>query len=155
MAFRTCSSRHASSRFFRLGKDKVGRPTPPQPIARKCEPSFRAARPDKGQILRCHYAANRVKNGTKTGNLGAPVPTEVPCFHNHLAGAQKTAKPLCVGSIPTRASKFPYKIDGLSDLWSFCRISSAFLSCHISCLFVQNIVIYSGGADRSRTGIWA
>jgi hypothetical protein len=45
-----------------------------------------------------------VKNGTKTGILGAPVPTEVPCFHNHLAGAQKTAKPLCVGSIPTRAS---------------------------------------------------
>jgi hypothetical protein len=51
-----------------------------------------------------------VKNGTKTSLFGAPVPTEVPCFHNHLAGAQKTAKPLCVGSIPTRASKIsPHK----------------------------------------------
>jgi hypothetical protein len=32
-----------------------------------------------------------VKNGTKTSHFEAPVPTEVPCFHNHLAGAQKTS----------------------------------------------------------------
>jgi hypothetical protein len=33
-------------------------------------------------------------------------PAEVPCFLNELRQACKTAKPLCVGSIPTRASKF-------------------------------------------------
>ena len=31
-------------------------------------------------------------------------PAEVPCFHNDLGVVRKTAKPLCVGSIPTRAS---------------------------------------------------
>jgi hypothetical protein len=30
----------------------------------------------------------------------------VPCFLNELRQACKTAKPLCVGSIPTRASTF-------------------------------------------------
>jgi hypothetical protein len=55
-----------------------------------------------------------VKKGVKTSHFGAPVPTEVPCFHNHLAGAQKTAKPLCVGSIPTRASKyFSFRINDI------------------------------------------
>jgi hypothetical protein len=62
-----------------------------------------------------------VKNGTKTSYFGAPVPTEVPCFHNYLAGAQKTAKPLCVGSIPTRASKFFPINNEFSDLRRFSQ----------------------------------
>jgi hypothetical protein len=32
-------------------------------------------------------------------------PAEVPCFLNELRQACKTAKPLCAGSIPARASK--------------------------------------------------
>jgi len=79
---------------------------PPQPTERGIVSLvFRRLIGTREQVLRCHCAANKVKNSTKTGILGAPVPTEVPCFHSHLAGAQKTAKPLCVGSIPTRASK--------------------------------------------------
>jgi hypothetical protein len=37
-------------------------------------------------------------------------PAEVPCFLNELRQACKTAKPLCVGSIPTRASNFLFSL---------------------------------------------
>jgi hypothetical protein len=44
-------------------------------------------------------------------------PAEVPCFLNELRQACKTAKPLCVGSIPTRAS-IPFKIMWRLRYWS-------------------------------------
>jgi hypothetical protein len=41
-------------------------------------------------------------------------PAEVPCFHNDLGVVRKTAKPLCVGSIPTRASNFLNNLNKLT-----------------------------------------
>jgi hypothetical protein len=50
-------------------------------------------------------AANKVQNRTKTTRFRALHSTELPSFINMLDKTAKTAKPLCVGSIPTRASK--------------------------------------------------
>src|SRR6266851_7819248 len=43
--------------------------------------------------------------GAKSTRILVVHPTEVPCFLSDLRLTIKTAKPLCVGSIPTRASK--------------------------------------------------
>jgi hypothetical protein len=48
--------------------------------------------------------ANKLPKGAKTTPFGNPDPAEIPCFVSGLRVAVKTAKPLCVGSIPTRAS---------------------------------------------------
>jgi len=50
-------------------------------------------------------AANKAQNGTKTRLFGALHSTKKPSFINWLDETTKTAKPLCVGSIPTRAFK--------------------------------------------------
>ena len=48
--------------------------------------------------------ANKVPKGAKTTPFGNQDPTETPCFISGLRVDVKTAKPFCVGSIPTRAS---------------------------------------------------
>ena len=50
--------------------------------------------------------ANKVPKGAKTTPFGNQNPTEIPCFISGLRVAVKTAKPLCAGSIPARASNF-------------------------------------------------
>jgi hypothetical protein len=49
--------------------------------------------------------ANKVPKGAKTTPFGNRNPTEIACFISGLRVAVKTAKPLCAGSIPARASK--------------------------------------------------
>jgi len=48
--------------------------------------------------------ANKVPKGAKTTPFGNQNPTEIPCFISGLRVTVKTAKPLCAGSIPARAS---------------------------------------------------
>jgi len=48
--------------------------------------------------------ANKVPKGAKTTPFGNQNPTEIPCFISGLRVSVKTAKPLCEGSIPARAS---------------------------------------------------
>jgi len=56
--------------------------------------------------------------GAKNTRFWVYHPTEVPCFIKHLRMAQKTAKPLCVGSIPIRASNpKPLQTNGLHFIW--------------------------------------
>jgi hypothetical protein len=50
--------------------------------------------------------ANKLPKGVKTTPFGNPDPAEIPCFVSGLRVAVKTAKPLCGGSIPPRASSF-------------------------------------------------
>jgi hypothetical protein len=45
-----------------------------------------------------------VPKGAKTTPFGNQDPAEIPCFVSGLRVAVKTAKPLCAGSIPARAS---------------------------------------------------
>jgi hypothetical protein len=49
--------------------------------------------------------ANKVPKGAKTTPFGNQNPTEMRCFISGLRVDVKTAKPLCAGSIPARASK--------------------------------------------------
>jgi hypothetical protein len=49
-------------------------------------------------------AANKVQNDTKTTQFGVGHSTKLTSFINWLDETAKTAKPLCVGSIPPRAS---------------------------------------------------
>jgi hypothetical protein len=55
--------------------------------------------------------ANKVPKGAKTTPFGNPNPAEIACFVSGLRVAVKTAKPLCAGSIPARASKTSYPIE--------------------------------------------
>jgi hypothetical protein len=60
--------------------------------------------------MAANKAVNKVQNGTKTTLFRALHSTEKPSFINYLDETAKTAKPLCVGSIPTRASKSPQQL---------------------------------------------
>jgi hypothetical protein len=55
----------------------------------------------------CHLVANNEQKGAKTTPFCKRNPTEVPCFVSTLRVTAKTAKPLCAGSIPARASNSP------------------------------------------------
>ena len=55
-------------------------------------------------ISSCRLAAVKRKMGATNGLFGVLRPAEVPCFYNDLGVVRKTAKPLCAGSIPARAS---------------------------------------------------
>jgi hypothetical protein len=59
-------------------------------------------------------AANKVKNDTKTTQFRVLHSTKKPSFINWLDETAKTAKPLCVGSIPTRASIIPQQLRHLT-----------------------------------------
>jgi hypothetical protein len=48
--------------------------------------------------------ANKVPKGANTTPFGNQNPTEIPYFISGLRIAVNTAKPLCAGSIPARAS---------------------------------------------------
>ena len=58
-----------------------------------------------GRDSSCRLAAVKRKMGATNGLFGVLRPAEVPCFYNDLGVVRKTAKPLCAGSIPARASK--------------------------------------------------
>ena len=49
-------------------------------------------------------AANKIQNGAKTTRFQVLHSTKKPSFINWLDETAKTAKPLCAGSIPARAS---------------------------------------------------
>ena len=51
-----------------------------------------------------NMVANKVPKRAKTTPFGNQNPTEIPCFISGLRVSVKTAKPLCAGSIPARAS---------------------------------------------------
>src|SRR5579859_2910731 len=58
----------------------------------------------EGRFVVAVKVANKVPKGAKTTPFGNQIPTETPCFISGLRVAVKTAKPLCAGSIPARAS---------------------------------------------------
>jgi hypothetical protein len=51
-------------------------------------------------------AANKIQIGTKPARFFGEHSTELTSFINMLDKTAKTAKPLCVGSIPTRLQTF-------------------------------------------------
>ena len=87
------------------------------------------AQPFGGEGERCRVVAikvaNKVPKGAKTTPFGNPNPTEIACLVSGLRVAVKTAKPLCGGSIPPRASK-PFLQTTQSEQLQF---SFAFRSC--------------------------
>jgi hypothetical protein len=44
-------------------------------------------------------------------HFSGTIPSGSALFHNGLGDAERSAKPLCVGSIPTRASKIFYNLE--------------------------------------------
>lgn len=62
---------------------------------------------DRGCLAVAIMVANKVPKGANTTPFGTLNPAELPFFISGLRVDVKTAKPLCAGSIPARASNPP------------------------------------------------
>jgi hypothetical protein len=97
---------------------------------------------------------NKAKNHGKTRPISVLHSTELASFFNGLGDAARSAKPLCVGSIPTRASKISLIMSiKPADLACLGTPSQVCLFSEYSCLFCNFRPVLGRGSDQNRTEI--